>query len=43
MELTWEEIKSIANRLNEVVSDNFHDAIFNNLSKESSPNANGVY
>jgi len=35
MELTWEEIKSIANRLHEVVSDNFHDAIFNNLSKDS--------
>ena len=27
MELTWEEIKSIANRLDELVSDNFHDAM----------------
>ena len=34
MELTWEEVKCIANRLHEVVSDNFHDAIINNLSKD---------
>jgi hypothetical protein len=27
MKLTWEEIKDIANRLDEVVGDNFHDAM----------------
>lgn len=29
MELTWEEIKNIANRLDEIVSNNFHDAMYN--------------
>ena len=33
MELTWEEIKSIANRLDEIIGDNFHDAMFNTLSE----------
>ena len=31
MELTWEEIKSIANRLDEIIGDNFHDAMWNTL------------
>ena len=31
--LTWEEIKSIANRLDEIIGDNFHDAMFNTLSE----------
>ena len=29
MELTWEEIKEIANRLDEIIGDNFHDAMYN--------------
>ena len=29
MKLTWEEIKSIANRLDEIIGDNFHDAMYN--------------
>ena len=33
MELTWEEIKSIANRLNDIIGDNFHDAMFNTISE----------
>jgi hypothetical protein len=33
MELTWEEIKSIANRLDEIIGDNFHDAMWNTLSE----------
>ena len=28
MKLTWEEIKSIANRLDEIVGNNFHEAIY---------------
>ena len=31
MKLTWEEIKDIANRLDEVIGDNFHDAMYNTL------------
>ena len=27
MKLTWEEIKDIANRLDEIIGDNFHDSI----------------
>lgn len=27
MELTWEEIKEIANRLDEIIGDNFHDTM----------------
>lgn len=27
MKLTWEEIKDIANRLDEIIGNNFHDAI----------------
>ena len=33
MVLTNEEIKSIANRLDEVIGDNFHDAMWNTLSE----------
>ena len=29
MKLTWEEIKDIANRLDEIVGDNFTDAMYN--------------
>ena len=29
MELTWEETKEIANRLHEITSNNFHDAMYN--------------
>ena len=31
MKLTWEEIKDIANRLDEVIGDNFHDAMYHTL------------
>ena len=33
MELTWEEIKDIANRLDEIIGDNFHDAMCRTLSE----------
>ena len=33
MELTWEEIKSIANSLDEIIGENFHDAMWNTLSE----------
>ncbi len=33
MELTIEEIVSIANRLDEVISDAFHDAICNTINE----------
>ena len=33
MILTNEEIKSIANRLNDIIGDNFHDAMFNTISE----------
>jgi hypothetical protein len=33
MVLTNEEIKSIANRLDEIMGDNFHDAMWNTLSE----------
>jgi len=29
MKLTWEEIKDIANRLDEILGDNFTDAMYN--------------
>tara|TARA_B100000497_G_C7238950_1_gene174092 strand:+ start:177 stop:356 length:180 start_codon:yes stop_codon:yes gene_type:complete len=29
MKLTWEETKAIANRLDEIIGDNFHDAMYN--------------
>lgn len=29
MELTWEEIKDVANRLDEIIGDNFTDAMYN--------------
>ena len=29
MKLAWEEIKDIANRLDEIVGDNFTDAMYN--------------
>ena len=28
MKFTWEEIKDIANRLDEVIANNFHDAMY---------------
>ena len=31
MKLTWQEIKDIANSLDEVVGDNFYDAIYDTL------------
>ena len=33
MKLTWEEIKNIANRLDEIIGDNFHDAMWNTISE----------
>jgi len=33
MVLTNEEIKSIANRLDEIIGDNFHDAMWNTISE----------
>jgi uncharacterized protein (DUF2267 family) len=29
MKLTWEETKEIANRLDEIIANNFHDAMYN--------------
>ena len=34
MKLTTEEIKCIALRLDEIIGDNFHDAIWNTLSEQ---------
>jgi len=31
MKLTWEEIKNIANRLDEIVGNNFHEAIYDTI------------
>ena len=33
MKLTWDEIKDIANRLDEIIGDNFHDAMWNIISE----------
>ena len=33
MKLTTEEIKCIALRLDEIIGDNFHDAMFNTISE----------
>ena len=33
MKLNWEEIKDIANRLDEIIGDNFHDAMWNTLNE----------
>jgi len=33
MKLTWDEIKDIACRLDEIVGDNFFDAMWNTLSE----------
>ena len=33
MELTWEEIKLIANKLDEVIIENFHNAMWNVVSE----------
>jgi hypothetical protein len=33
MKLTWEEIKDIADRLDEVIGNHFHDAIFNTINE----------
>ena len=33
MKITWEEIKDIANRLDEIIGNNFHDAIWVTLSE----------
>ncbi len=32
MKLTCEEIKSIANRLDDIISDNFHDAMWSTIN-----------
>ena len=31
MNLTWEEIKDIANRLDEIVGNHFHDAMYDTI------------
>jgi len=31
MKLTWEEIKEIANRLDEIVGDHFHEAMYDTI------------
>ena len=31
MELTWEETKEIANRLDEIIGNNFHEAIYDSI------------
>jgi hypothetical protein len=31
MKLTWGEIKNIANRLDEILGDNFHDAMYDTI------------
>jgi len=31
MKLTWEEIKEIANRLDEIVGNHFHDAMYDTI------------
>ena len=31
MNLTWEEIKEIANRLDEIVGNHFHDAMYDTI------------
>lgn len=33
MKLTWDETKDIANRLDEIIGNNFHDAMWNTLSE----------
>ena len=33
MKLTWEEIKDIANSLDETIGNNFHDAMWNTISE----------
>lgn len=33
MKLTWEEIKDIADRLDEIIGDNFNDAICNTINE----------
>ena len=35
MKLTWEEIKDIANRLDEIIGDNFHDAMWNTINERN--------
>lgn len=36
MKLTWEEIKDIANRLDEIIGNNFTDAMYNVIWKRES-------
>ncbi len=36
MKLTWEEIKEIAYRLDEIVGNNFHDAMYNIILQRES-------
>lgn len=36
MELTWEEIKDVANRLDEIIGDNFTDAMYNVIWRRES-------
>jgi len=36
MKLTWEEIKDIANHLDEIVGNNFHEAMYNTIFERES-------
>ncbi len=36
MKLTWEEIKEIANNLDEIVGNEFHDAMYNIILQRES-------
>ena len=36
MKLTWEETKEIANRLDEIIGNNFHDAMYNVIWERNS-------
>ena len=36
MKLTWEEIKDIANRLDEIVGNNFHEAMYDTIFERES-------
>ena len=38
MKLTWEETKEIANRLDEIISNNFHDAMYNVITSKMKNN-----
>ena len=36
MKLTWEEIKDIANRLDEIVGNHFHEAMYDSIFERES-------